>query len=57
MMLWVLEDNPSCGFYGAMGGMVADEKWEEIGGKKLKELAYGWSSLETVVNQHIQNGP
>jgi L-amino acid N-acyltransferase YncA len=45
MMLWVLADNPTCDFYARMGGKVVGEKIETIGGKSLKELAYGWAAL------------
>ena len=44
-MLWALEDNASCRFYAAMGGAVFDQKWDDIGGKNLKELAFGWDHL------------
>ena len=42
LMLWVLRDNPSRGFYEALGGRVVREKTEEIGGAVLVEVAYGW---------------
>ncbi len=45
MLLWVLADNSTSRFYDHMGGVVCAEKIEEIGGKALKELGYGWSSL------------
>ena len=44
-MLWVLKDNPTLGFYQAMGGRVIGEKEIEIGGEKLIELAVGWDNL------------
>lgn len=45
MLVWVLADNPTCRFYERMGGKVVGEKIEKIGGKTLKELAYGWETL------------
>jgi len=45
MLLWVLADNTSRGFYERMGGMLLDEKDIEIGGVVLKEVAYGWSKI------------
>ncbi len=45
LMVWVLEGNPACGFYAAMGGLMVSEKWDQIGGKDLKELAYGWKEF------------
>ena len=45
LLLWVLADNPTCGFYERMGGKVIGEKMEQIGGTTLRELAYGWEAL------------
>jgi GNAT superfamily N-acetyltransferase len=42
-MLWVLEENPTRRFYERMGGAVVSEKLEDVGGKQLRELAYGWT--------------
>ncbi len=45
MMLWVLRDNqPSRSFYERMGGtLLHHEKEAAFGGKKLIEVAYGFS--------------
>lgn len=45
-LVWVLEENPTRWFYQGMGGLPVSEKMETIGGKALKEIAYGWESLE-----------
>lgn len=45
MMLWVLKDNPSLGFYKSMGGQTIGEKAITIGGDSLIELAIGWDSI------------
>lgn len=45
LMLWVLAENPSRGFYERMGGERIGEKEVEIGGAKLKEIAYGWPEI------------
>ena len=45
MMLWVLEDNLTVGFYKRLGGATTSSKVETIGGKPLKELALGWADL------------
>ncbi|MBW4636255.1 MAG: GNAT family N-acetyltransferase [Iphinoe sp. HA4291-MV1] len=42
MLVWVLADNPACGFYEALGGHKIYEKQDEIGGIILNEIAYGW---------------
>jgi L-amino acid N-acyltransferase YncA len=46
MLVWVLADNPSRGFYAALGGQQVGSKVVEIGGVELEELAYGWADLE-----------
>lgn len=45
MMVWVLDENSTRGFYEKMGGMSCGEKMEDIGGKPLKELGYAWKEL------------
>jgi len=46
MMLWVLEDNPSLGFYLRMGGDVVGKKSITIADDNLIELAVGWKDLK-----------
>lgn len=44
---WVLENNPTIGFYEKSGAVFKGlEKGAEIGGQKVKELVYAWESLE-----------
>ena len=44
---WVLENNPTIKFYEWSGARYSGRKKEdEIGGKKLNELAYEWGSLD-----------
>lgn len=45
MLIWVIEENPACRFYEALGGMKIDTQEIEIGGKKLNEVAYGWDDI------------
>ncbi len=42
MLVWVLATNPARRFYEHLGGEPAGENFSEIGGSRLKELAYGW---------------
>lgn len=43
---WVLENNPTIKFYERSGASFSNQiKQDEIGGKKLNELAYEWNSL------------
>lgn len=41
-ILWVLERNPTTGFYEKMGGRRIAEKMEPIGGRSFKEIGYAW---------------
>jgi GNAT superfamily N-acetyltransferase len=41
-MLWVLDGNPTRGFYEHMGGVELAQKQEQLGGKTVTEIAYGW---------------
>ncbi|MBP1989758.1 GNAT family N-acetyltransferase [Paenibacillus eucommiae] len=49
MMVWVLNNNPSVGFYHAFGGKVIGQKEITIGEESLVEIALGWDSLTMVV--------
>ncbi|MFO1070172.1 MAG: GNAT family N-acetyltransferase [Geminicoccaceae bacterium] len=42
MLVWVLATNPARRFYEHLGGEPAGENVCEIGGARLRELAYGW---------------
>lgn len=42
MLVWVLAENPACGFYAALGGTPVREKQIAMGGASLTEIAYGW---------------
>jgi L-amino acid N-acyltransferase YncA len=45
---WVLQGNPSTEFYGRSGATYSGQsKDDEIGGHKIKELAYVWNNLDT----------
>jgi GNAT superfamily N-acetyltransferase len=45
MLIWVLAENPACGFYAALGGKPVREKKVSIGGKELREIGYGWDDI------------
>lgn len=45
MYVWVLVDNHSKQFYERLGGEHITEKTIEIGGRQLKEVAFGWRAF------------
>jgi L-amino acid N-acyltransferase YncA len=45
IVVWVLRENPACGFYARMGGVKVAEQGIEIGGTTLPEIAFGWADL------------
>lgn len=54
LVIWVLQDNPSRGFYEALGGQVIAEKGIEIGGATLIEAGYGWPDLASLRGESKQ---
>jgi GNAT superfamily N-acetyltransferase len=49
MLVWVLEQNPAVEFYSHLGAIEVAQKFIEIGGVSLPELALGWPTLEIAV--------
>jgi len=49
MVIWVLKDNPACGFYKAMGGEEVDARIDRIDNKDLLKLAYKWDNLSSLI--------
>ena len=45
MLLWVLAENPSRGFYEAIGGAEVRQETITIAGTELVEIAYGWRDI------------
>jgi len=52
MLLWVLTENPSRGFYERLGGRQLEEKQIAIDGHSLTEVAYGWAELHDLLALH-----
>lgn len=48
LMLWVLRENPTRGFYEHLGGVVVGEKRETVPGGELVEVAYGWPDIRAL---------
>jgi L-amino acid N-acyltransferase YncA len=51
MMLWVLKDNDSRGFYEQLGGIEMGKKQFEIGGKVLDGVGYGWEDAIVILEE------
>lgn len=45
LIVWVLAENPAVGFYQHLGGLQVAEKEIEIGGARLREIAFGWTNI------------
>jgi len=49
LIVWVLAKNPSVDFYVRLRGSPVADKEIEIGGARLTEIAFGWTSLDDLV--------
>jgi ribosomal protein S18 acetylase RimI-like enzyme len=47
MIVWVLADNPSRGFYERLGGEHVQTRNTTVGGKQFQEHGFGWKNLES----------
>lgn len=45
VLVWVLEGNRAAGFYESMGGVRLGAEEEEIGGKAVNLIGYGWGDI------------
>jgi len=53
MLVWVLSNNPARKFYEVLGGQqLIREKQREMGGVMLTEIAYGWTSMNILVDSY-----
>jgi GNAT superfamily N-acetyltransferase len=51
MLVWVLEQNPSAGFYRRLGAVPVARHVIELGGIELPELALGWPTLDCLLTE------
>ncbi|ADU30592.1 GCN5-related N-acetyltransferase [Evansella cellulosilytica DSM 2522] len=51
MALWTLKPHNSCFFFERMQGKEVYEKNTMIGGKELKECAYGWDDVQSILSE------
>lgn len=47
MLVWVLAENPSRGFYERLGGQIVRGQIIEVEHVSLEEVAYGWLDLQS----------
>ncbi|MCU9612379.1 GNAT family N-acetyltransferase [Caldibacillus lycopersici] len=51
MTVFVLEENPSRHFYEKLGGKYVDTVVDEVGGKTVNELVYGWKDIRSIIQE------
>ncbi len=49
MLVWVAADNEFRHFYEALGGQYVRDKFEDFGGRSIRELAYGWRDIQGLI--------
>ena len=49
LLIWVIAENRYRRFYESLGGKVVRQKTEEIGGRMILEIGYGWDRIETLL--------
>jgi hypothetical protein len=51
MAIWVIAENPACGFYEALGGRKVYERQEEADDVVLDEIGYGWDDIRNLITE------
>jgi GNAT superfamily N-acetyltransferase len=54
MAIWVIAENPACGFYEAMGGRKVYEREEAADEVMLLEIGYGWDDITALAAHQIK---
>jgi GNAT superfamily N-acetyltransferase len=49
LVIWALERNPARAFYDVLGGRVSDSRETPVGTRRLREVAYRWDDLRTLM--------
>jgi len=55
--LWVLRDNPSRYFYGRVGGKAVAERREQMWGRTVDQVCYGWPDLAQAIDRPALTRP
>ncbi|HSJ86859.1 MAG TPA: GNAT family N-acetyltransferase [Anaerolineales bacterium] len=50
LLIWVIAENPYRKFYESLGGKAVLEKTQEIGGRLIREIGYGWEEIDTLLH-------
>lgn len=50
MIVWVLKENPSKGFYKRLGAKYIGDKYLNLDGELYLESAYGWIDITTLLS-------
>lgn len=53
MIVWVLKENPSKGFYIRLGAKYIGDKYLNLDGELYLESAYGWNNLKEIPHNNI----
>lgn len=53
MLLWVLDTNPTRGFYERLGGVACREKLDDRAEVVLREIGYGWKEIGTLTRRDM----
>jgi ribosomal protein S18 acetylase RimI-like enzyme len=51
LLVWVLDQNPARFFYESLGGKVVVTRYGQVGGKKIRELGYGWEDIGQLIER------
>jgi len=51
LLVWVLDQNPARFFYECLGGKVVITRHGQVGGKKIRELGYGWENIGQLIER------
>ena len=51
LFVWVLDQNPARFFYETLAGKLVVRRYGQVGGKKIRELGYGWKNIGQVIER------
>ncbi|MGB0575815.1 MAG: GNAT family N-acetyltransferase [Alphaproteobacteria bacterium] len=51
LLVWVLDQNPARFFYVSLGGKMVISRHGRVGGRKIRELGYGWEDIGHLIER------